>query len=51
MYSFLICFYNNSDIFFLSECVGNDKAKGTGMDQGTCDADEFCTAAGECLGT
>ena len=44
-------FYNNLDILFLSGCVGDDGAQGDGTDQGSCDANQLCTAEGRCLGT
>ena len=46
-----ICFYDNANIICSSGCVGADNAKGDGTDQGSCAANELCTAAGECLGT
>ena len=49
-YSFIIFFYNNADILFLSGCVGDDNAKGDSTDRGTCAANELCNDAGECLG-
>ena len=43
-------FYNNFDILFLSDCVGDDGEEGTGTDQGSCAENQLCTAAGVCLG-
>ena len=51
IFSIFVGFYIHFDIIILSGCVGDDKAKGDGTDQGSCTSGQLCTEAGECLGT
>ena len=47
---FIALFYTNFHLLFHLGCTDGGVA-GTGANQGTCNAGEFCTAAGTCLGT